>query len=316
MIFLVFVTAVLVSGAFERQARRHRFELEMEYERLGIPVPPPRPKLKRAEAWMNVVIGILLVLMSIYSIQAGFGYMKAAEDAARERPAMASTFNDAVGPMFITGAFFLAGGIALAWLGWKAVREITRFESGASGALAVSGSGAATRGETGYVHRPARFTLTAAIAAGAFFAGILTGYLFLSSAPSSSHYSGAVQSTVSIEIQAAGESGIPPGFSDELLRRVREELGSLPGVSIVQGMNANYSFKARISRDDGFINISWNVIRARDRAVFFNRTFSIPAEMPVHSIQTMISSLSTTFGEKRTLAEFERILQLPEHSLD
>jgi len=129
MIFLVFVTAVLVSGALERQARRHRFELEMEYERLGIPISLPRPKLKRAEAWMNVGIGILLGLMAIYSILAGFGYMKAAAEAAIDRPDMASTFNEAVEPMFITAAFFLASAVALAWLGWRAVREITRYES-------------------------------------------------------------------------------------------------------------------------------------------------------------------------------------------
>ena len=134
MIFLVFAAAVLVSGALERQARRHRLELEMEYERLGIPAPLPRPKLKRAEAWMNVGIGILLVLLSIFSILAGFGTMEIAEKAASERPAMASTFNDAVAPMFMTGAFFLASGIALAWLGWRAVREITRYESGTPGA--------------------------------------------------------------------------------------------------------------------------------------------------------------------------------------
>jgi hypothetical protein len=60
--------------------------------------------------------------------------MEIAEKAASERPAMASTFNDAVAPMFMTGAFFLASGIALAWLGWRAVREITRYESGTPGA--------------------------------------------------------------------------------------------------------------------------------------------------------------------------------------
>jgi hypothetical protein len=312
LIFLVFVVAVLVSGAFERQARRHRLELEMESERLGIPIPPPRPKLKRAEAWMNVGVGCLLAMIAILYIWTAIGIMNVDEQI----PGRDTRLKEVPNQMILGGAFFLAGGIALTWLGWKAVSEISRFESGASGSLPDGGSEAGISRATGFTHRPVRLTLTAAIAAGAFVAGILTGYLFLSRTPSPPQNSGGARATVSIDIQSGDNSGIPPGFSEELSSRITQQLSSLPGVNVVHGANANYSFIARLTRDNGAIDITWSVIRTNDRAMYFNRTFSIPVEIPGNSIQTMISSLSTTFGEKRTTAEFERILQLPEHSLD
>ena len=312
MIFLIFFTAVIVSGAFERQARRHRLELEMESERLGIPLPRPRPKLKRAEAWMNVGVGCLLVIIAVSYICSAVVAINADEQIPGRDPRLKDVSNQ----MMIGGAFFVAGGIALTWLGWKAVREITQYEAGAPGFMAASGSQSVFPGEKGFTQRPFRLTLTAGIAAGAFVAGILTGYLVLSRTPPSQQNPGAAQATVSIDIQSADDTRIPPGFSEELSRRVTHELGSLPGIRVVKGTNANYSFKAMLRRDDGAIDISWNVIRTRDRAVYFNRTFNIPVETPGNSMQTMISSLSTSFGEKRTTAEFERILQLPEHSLD
>jgi hypothetical protein len=129
MILLVFVAAVLVSVFLERQARQHKIQRGVEYERRGIPVPPPRPKLKRTEAWLNLGLGVLLGLVSLMFAWAGFGTMNVAE----RMPDHASTINDSAVRMIEGGAFFLASGIALARLGWKAIREIARYESGATG---------------------------------------------------------------------------------------------------------------------------------------------------------------------------------------
>jgi hypothetical protein len=42
--------------------------------------------------------------------------------------------------------FYLAIGIALAWLGWKAIKEISRYESGNTGVTATPGkAGEASR---------------------------------------------------------------------------------------------------------------------------------------------------------------------------
>ena len=70
------------------------------------------------------------------------------------------------------------------------------------------------------------------------------------------------------------------------------------------------------SRQDGFVVISWDVIRTRDNKPYFNRMFTIPVEAAGDPLRLMFSSLSSALEEKRTAAEFERILQLPENSLD
>lgn len=132
MILLVFVASILVSVLLERQGRQHRLERAIEYERLGIPIPPHRPKLKRTEAWLNVGLGLLLVALSLISTIAGIQMKSIAE----RMPDHATELKDDFSLMIQSGAFYLAGGIALAWLGWKAVREITLYESGAAGVTA------------------------------------------------------------------------------------------------------------------------------------------------------------------------------------
>ena len=135
MILLVFVAAVAVAVALERQARRHRFHIAIEYERIGIPAPPPRPKLKRAEAWLNVGLGSLLCVMSLMSAKAGIEFMTLS-DRMPDRTALLNQF---VLQAVESGAFLLASGLALAWLGWRAVREITRYESGAARLTGTTG---------------------------------------------------------------------------------------------------------------------------------------------------------------------------------
>jgi hypothetical protein len=309
MILLVFVAAMLVSILLDRQARAHRLERAAEYERLGIPIPPRRPKLKRTEAWLNVGLGLLLVGLAPIFTLGGLQTLRLVESF----PGHAADPGFDITQLILQGSFLLASGIALAWLGWKAIREITRFESGASldqpGGSAISAGSAPSRRSFG-------FTLTAAIAAGAFFAGLLTGYMLLSRETPPPAPGNSGQATVSLDIQTGSDTGLPSGFAEDLGRRFEAELGSLPGVRVVRAPDAAFMFKARLGRHDGFIVISWNVVRTRDNAPYFNRRYSIPVNESSDPLRVMISSLSSSFGEKRSAAEFERILRLPENSLD
>ena len=127
MILLLFVASILVAVLLERQARQHTLERAIEYGRLGIPAPPRRPKLKRTEAWLNVWLGFVLVGIALLAAVSGF-QMK---DIAERMPDHAAIFKDDFSLTIEWGAFYLACGIALVWLGWKAIREISRYESGA-----------------------------------------------------------------------------------------------------------------------------------------------------------------------------------------
>lgn len=145
MILLLFVASILVAVLLERQARQHALERTIEYERLGIPAPPRRPKLRRTEAWLNVWLGFVLVGISLLAGVSGF-QMK---DIAERLPDHAAILKDDFSLMIEWGAFYLACGIALVWLGWKAIREISRYESGtASDAGTIGGTGDAPRNRT------------------------------------------------------------------------------------------------------------------------------------------------------------------------
>jgi hypothetical protein len=126
MILLIFAASMLVSILLERQARQHGHERAIEYERLGIPISPRRPKLKRAEAWLNAGLGLILVALSLMSISTGFLMRSMAEKFPDHAAELTNDFSQAIQ----NAAFLLASGMALAWLGWKAIREITRYESG------------------------------------------------------------------------------------------------------------------------------------------------------------------------------------------
>ena len=122
MILLVFVAAVLVATVLERQERRHRLEKKWEYDRLGFPPPPVRPKLKRTEAWLNIALGVLIVLFGCAIV---WTHLKVMETLA-ERPDLLR--QNPAGNFWEHAAFYLAGGIALIVLGAKAVRQINRHE--------------------------------------------------------------------------------------------------------------------------------------------------------------------------------------------
>jgi hypothetical protein len=136
MILLVFVASVLVALLLERQARQHALERTREYGRLGIPFPPRRPKLKRPEAWLNVGLGLILIALSVLSTMTGIQIRSIAERLPDHAVELRSDFSQAIE----MAAFCLASGIALVWLGWKAVREITRYESGSAGVSGMPGT--------------------------------------------------------------------------------------------------------------------------------------------------------------------------------
>ena len=137
MILLVFVASVLVALLLERQARQHTLERTREYERLGIPVPPRRPRLKRTEAWLNVGLGLILVALSALSTMTGVQMRSIAERLPDHAAELQNDFSRAIE----MAAFCLASGIALAWLGWKAIREISRYESRDASVTAPPGTG-------------------------------------------------------------------------------------------------------------------------------------------------------------------------------
>jgi hypothetical protein len=60
MMLFIFVSAILVWVAFDRQKKRHRLELELECGRHGVEVPKVRPPVGKFEAWVNFAAGVLL----------------------------------------------------------------------------------------------------------------------------------------------------------------------------------------------------------------------------------------------------------------
>jgi hypothetical protein len=111
MSILIFVVAVLGSLVLDRQERRHRFEKRQEYERLGWDIPLEKPKLSMMESWANAVLGVLLFALGALFLKTMLGI-----------PAemVTSGWESVV-------ALFIASGIALLWLGVKAIRQNTRY---------------------------------------------------------------------------------------------------------------------------------------------------------------------------------------------
>ena len=120
------VVAVLVSVVLDRQERRHSFEKSWEYRRLGIPFPMPKPKLSRLVAWLNVQLGLLVVLISIFAGYSQFLLHQVVQNVPGQSHPLTIQIVDSI-------AFALAGGVALIILGLKAVKQNSDFERGFSG---------------------------------------------------------------------------------------------------------------------------------------------------------------------------------------
>lgn len=107
MTLAVFVAAVLVSFVLDHQERNHRLHLRMEYERLGWEMPRMKPGLSRAEAVLNIFLGVVLLLFGGATL---YGMLTL------------GSIGEVTGGQY-TVAAFLAGGVALIVVGGKGLRN-------------------------------------------------------------------------------------------------------------------------------------------------------------------------------------------------
>jgi hypothetical protein len=110
MMMLIFVSAVLVSLAFDRQERRHRMELELECSRYGVDPPRQRPRIGRFEGFLNIGAGSLLLIAGGAIVWVLF---------------QAPTKSTVAGGLQL-GGLFIAAGLALVLLGARALSRAQR----------------------------------------------------------------------------------------------------------------------------------------------------------------------------------------------
>ncbi|HLP16000.1 MAG TPA: hypothetical protein VK470_07070 [Bacteroidota bacterium] len=113
MSILILVTGILVSIVFDRQQWRHRIDLKWEYRRLNLPMPDPPPKLSALQAWLNIVLGVILFAL---------GCMHIATIILMVQMPTELRLNTASSAMLFTG-----GGAALLVLGVSALIERRRW---------------------------------------------------------------------------------------------------------------------------------------------------------------------------------------------
>jgi hypothetical protein len=65
---IMYISAVFVAFLLRHQERIHYLELKLEYELLGKPMPMPKPKIPTLESWLNVLLGIFLILLGSLSL--------------------------------------------------------------------------------------------------------------------------------------------------------------------------------------------------------------------------------------------------------
>jgi hypothetical protein len=65
---LIIFAGLAIWIALDRQAARHRTELEIEYVRIQRPAPVKGPGLPILEAYLNIVVGAILVGYSIVAM--------------------------------------------------------------------------------------------------------------------------------------------------------------------------------------------------------------------------------------------------------
>ena len=72
MNILLIVLFIVWLVVLSHQRRRHVRELASVYAQIGKPFPPFKPRLTSTEAWLNIVLGCGLLLLSIATIPAMF----------------------------------------------------------------------------------------------------------------------------------------------------------------------------------------------------------------------------------------------------
>ncbi len=112
MSLLVFASALAVWLLLDRQQKRHRFEIRREYDRLNRALPPFQPRIPKLEAWLNVVMGLLLATFGICILHAT---MQMPEGPAMQEPANLI-------------ALMLGSGVALILVGGRAIGQNRKAE--------------------------------------------------------------------------------------------------------------------------------------------------------------------------------------------
>ena len=65
LMWLVYLTAMGVSIALERQSRRQKAEIALECAKSGLPLPPSRPKVQALEALLSIAIGLVMLVPAL-----------------------------------------------------------------------------------------------------------------------------------------------------------------------------------------------------------------------------------------------------------
>ena len=60
----IIIAVIVLSILLGRQARRHAFEKSSEFKRLNIPIPKSKPKLPKLEAYLNILLGVVAIVLA------------------------------------------------------------------------------------------------------------------------------------------------------------------------------------------------------------------------------------------------------------
>ena len=120
MSLLIFIAALTVSIALQRQGARHRRELAFGAERLRITLPVRPPKVRGLEAILGINLGCIL---------AGFGAMQVwmITSVLPRIPRDGGASDGASFNSWASSSLTLAGGLALLYLGGRALLDNIRF---------------------------------------------------------------------------------------------------------------------------------------------------------------------------------------------
>ncbi|HXX63542.1 MAG TPA: hypothetical protein VEO56_07055 [Bacteroidota bacterium] len=131
MSLLIFLAALAVSIALQRQAARHRRELALSANKLGVILAPRMPKVRALEAVLGIDIGCIV---------AGFGAMQVwmITSVLPLIPGNGSAADTTSFNSWASASLTLSAGLALLYLGGKALLENIRFKRSKKNLLSAS----------------------------------------------------------------------------------------------------------------------------------------------------------------------------------
>jgi hypothetical protein len=109
LMFLIYLSAMGVSVALEKQSKRQKAEIALECARHGLTLPPSRPKVQILESLLSIAIGIVMLVPAV------LGFWLILHEPfirAHTAPEMVDFY-----------VVFLAGGLTLMFLGGQALRQ-------------------------------------------------------------------------------------------------------------------------------------------------------------------------------------------------